>query len=307
MTNIDRRIAAATTGQLGIVTRQAAHAAGVADHQLRSRVMSGTLVQTGPHTFKLFGAPDTPIAELTALLTDLGEDAFASGQTAAALHGFDAFQLVEPFDVTLLRNRNMRRIGHRIHTTATLPLIDRAFVQGCPTTSGARTMIDLARCIAPEQLRIAFDSGLRDGVFSEDLLHRRIVGLRGSGRYGIPRLLDVIEGAEAVSGAHSWLEREFLRLIAAAQLPSPDTQVVLATAGDQLVRVDFRFPGTNIVVEVHGYRYHRTQQQMSRDAERANALLDHGLLPYQFTYEQVVDTPCAMIDSVRQALHLAPS
>lgn len=267
--------------------------------------MSGTLVQTGPHTFRLFGAPDTPIAALTALLADLGEDAFASGPTAAALHGFDGFRLVPPFDVTLLRNRNMRRIGHRIHTTATLPLIDRAVVHGCRTTSGARTMVDLARRLQPEPLRIAYDSGLRDGVFSEDLIHRRIVGLRGSGRYGIPKLIETIEGAEAVSGAHSWLEREFLRLVAAAHLPMPDTQVVLARSGGRLVRVDFSFPGTNIVVEVLGYRYHRTKHQMSRDAERANALLDQGLLPYQFTYEQVVETSSVVIQSLRQALHIA--
>jgi len=302
MTNIDRRIATATTGQLGIVTRQAAHAAGIADHQLWSRVMSGTLVQTGPHTFRLFGAPDTPIGRLTSLLADLRPDAFASGPTAAALHGFDGFELREPFDVTTPRDHNKRRIGHRIHTTTKLPLIDRALVQGCATMSGARTLIDLARRATPERLRIAFDSGLRDGVFSEDLLHRRIVALRGSGRYGIPKLLEVIEGAETVSGAHSWLEREFLRLIDAAQLPPPDTQVVLARAGGRLVRVDFRFPGTPLVVEVLGYRYHRTKHQMSRDAERANVLLDDGLLPYQFTYQQITESPAAMIETLRQAL-----
>ncbi len=267
--------------------------------------MSGTLVQTGPHTFKLFGAPDTPIGRLTALVADLGRDAFASGSTAAALHGFDGFELGDPFDVTTSRNHNMRRIGHRIHTTTDLALIDRAVVQGCAAMSGARTMIDLARCTEPDKLRVAYDSGLRDGVFSEDLIHRRIVALRGSGRYGIPKLLEVIEGAEVVSGAHSWLEREFLRLIDVAGLPRPDTQVVLARAGQRLVRVDFRFPATSIVVEVLGYRYHRTKYQLSRDAERANALLDQGLLPYQFTYEQVVEAPAAMIASLRQALRTA--
>ena len=267
--------------------------------------MSGTLVQTGPHTFKLFGASDTPISRLTALLADLGRDTFASGPTAAALHGFDGFELVEPFDVTTPRDHNMRRIGHRIHTTTELPLIDRAVVQGCPTMSGARTMLDLARRTKPEQLRIAYDSGLRDGVFSEELIHRRIVSLRRSGRYGIPRLLEVIEGSETVSGAHSWLEREFLRLISTAGLPRPDTQVVLARVGERLVRVDFRFPGTSVVVEVLGYRYHRTKYQISRDAERSNALLDQGLNPYQFTYEQVVREPSTMIETLRHALRTA--
>jgi hypothetical protein len=50
------------------------------------------------------------------------------------------------------------------------------------------------------------------------------------------------------------------------------TQQVLSRAGDHLVRVDCYFPGTNVVVELLGYRYHRTVARMSRDAARLNAL-----------------------------------
>ena len=243
MTDIDRRITAAATGQLGIVTRHAAHAAGVGDHQLRRRVQSGTLIQTGPHTFRLVGSPDSRIARLSALLYDLGPGAFASGPTAAALHGFDGFRLTDSFDITILRDRNMRRIGHRIHTTIHLPPIDRSVAHGCPVLAGARTMIDLARSATAEQLTIAYDSGLRDGIFSESLLHRRIVELRSSGRYGIPKLLSAIEGVEIVSGAHSWLEREFLRLLDASRSADAAEAGRAGTrAGDRLVRVDFRFP-----------------------------------------------------------------
>ncbi len=89
------------------------------------------------------------------------------------------------------------------------------------------------------------------------------MALRSRGRFGIPRLLDAIEGAAAIRGGHSWLEREYLRLVSAAGLPIPLTQQVLARAGDRLVRVDFRM----------------------------NALLADGLQPYQFAYEHVVETP----------------
>ncbi len=168
--------------------------------------------------------------------------------------------------------------------------------------SGARTLIDLARTQPRERLTVAFDSGLRDGKFSESLVHRRIVALRSTGRYGIPRLLEAIEGAGAISGAHSWLEREYLRLIAGAGLPRPDTQQVVASANGRLVRVDFRFPGTRVVVEVLGYRFHRTKEQLRRDAERMNALLRDGLLPYQFTYDQVVGEPASVVAQTRDAL-----
>ena len=302
MTNTNRRISAVANGQLGLLTRQQAQAIGVSDAQLRSRVMSGFLLQVGVNTYRLPGAPRDAMADLRALIVDLGGWAFASGRTAAALHGFDGFVLNPPFDVTILRGRNMRRIGHRIHTTTSLALIDRTRVREVPTTSAARTLIDLARSESVERLTIALDSGLRDRKLSEELIHRRIVALRCRGRFGIPRLLEAIEGVEATRGGHSFLERRFLQLLADAGMPSPETQPVLARAGGRLVRVDFRFPGTPIVVEVLGYRYHRTTQQMSRDAERMNALVAQGLRPYQFTYEQVMDSPVGVLDDLCRAL-----
>ena len=137
----------------------------------------------------------------------------------------------------------------------------------------------------------AVDSALRDGLASEDLLHRRIAALRAKGRFGVPALLDVLSGREVTRGGHSWLEREFLRLVALSGLPRPRTQQVLSKAGDRLVRVDCRFPGTPVVVELLGYRFHRSRQQMTRDAQRLNALVLDGFTPYQFTYEQVVERP----------------
>lgn len=305
MTTTDRRLAAIATGQHGIIHRREAHASGVTDRQLRSRVKSGSLVQTGPHSFRLFGAHSTPIYELRALLVDLGPEAFASGPTAAALHGFDGFDVRAPFNVTVVRGRNLRRIGHRIHTATELDLVDRSVEQDCPTLSGARTIIDLARTLDEAQLTAALDSGLRDGIYNESLLHRRIVALRRSGRYGIPKLIQVIEGIEVTAGGHSWLEREFLRLAAEAGLPAPRTQQVLSRANDRIVRVDFAFPGTNVVVEVLGYRYHRSTAAMSRDAERYNALLRAGLLPFQYTYEQIVARPAAVVDELRPMLRAA--
>ena len=84
-------------------------------------------------------------------------------------------------------------------------------------------------------------------------------------------------------------EREFLRLAAGNGLPRPETQQVLSRAGNQVVRVDCRFLGTPVVVELLGHRFHRTKDQIGRDAEQLKALVLDGFGPYQFTYDQVVD------------------
>lgn len=302
MTNTYRRIMAVATGQLGLLSRRQANGVGISNAQLRSRVSSGSLIKVGADTFRLPGTPATAAIELRALLLDIGGDAWASGPTAAALHGFDGYRIRPPFDVTILRGRHLQRVGHRIHTTARLDLIDRVVLDGVPTLSGARTLIDLARSASAGELTVAFDSGLRDGRFNESLVHRRIVALRNRGRFGIPRLVEAIEGSETIRGAHSWLEREYLRLIGGAGLPVPETQRVLARTGDRLVRVDFRFPETPVVVEVLGYQFHRTRDQLRRDGERMNALVTRGFRPYQFSYEQVVEHGLEVVAQTRLAL-----
>lgn len=299
------RLADLAAGQDGIVSRRQIRAAGIDDDQLLRRIRSGVLTRIGSNAFRLVGAPITPRSDLRALVLDIGGDVVASRSTAAALHGFDGFVLRPPFDVTIGRGRNVSRVGHRVHTAAHLGVRDRSVVDGMPVTSAARTLVDLARSETPSRLTAALDSSLRDRLVTEDSLHRRIVALRGPGRTGIQSLLRVLEGAEVTRGGHSWLEREFLRLVAGAGLPRPHTQVELTRAGDRIVRVDARFPGTDVVVEVLGYRFHRTREQMARDTDRMNALLADGFRPFQFTYTQVVEQPAEVVATLRQALDRA--
>jgi hypothetical protein len=302
MTIDNRRFTAVATGQLGSFSRRQAHAAGISDRQLRGRVQSGFLEQIGAHAFRLIGAEHGPLGDLRGVMLDIGEPSWATGPTAAAIHGFDGFSLRRPFHVTVSRDRNVRRLGVVVHTTLYLPAIDREARDGLAITSPTRTIIDLAGYETSGRLAAAMDSAFRDGLSNEDLLHRRIAQLRGRGRFGMPRLLGVLEGQEITRGGHSWLEREFLRLLGAAGLPSPLTQQVLTKAGDRLVRVDCRFPGTNVVVELLGYRFHRTKQVLTRDTARLNALVLDGFAPYQFTYEQVVGDVETVIATVATAL-----
>jgi len=118
-------------------------------------------------------------------------------------------------------------------------------------------------------------------------------------------LLHVLDGSERERGGHSYLEREFLRLLDDHHLPRPQTQQVLSKIGTRLIRVDFRFPGTNVVVEVLGYRYHRSREQMAIDAARMNALVADGYAPFQFTYEQVMERSHVVIPTLRRALGLS--
>jgi hypothetical protein len=80
----------------------------------------------------------------------------------------------------------------------------------------------------------------------------------------------------------------------------------MARTDERVVRVDVRFPGSPVVVELLGYRWHRSKEQLTRDAERLNALVLEGLRPMQFSYEQVTNRPGWVADQTRRALGIAP-
>ncbi len=302
MTQADHKIASIATRQLGAFTRAQAHDVGLTDRQLGSRVLSGFLVQVGPNAFRSAGAPTTTMSSLRELVLDIGDPVWVANTTAAALHGFDGFALQRPFHLLVPRARSLNRWNVRVHRTDCIDPIDRCEISGLPVTSAVRTLIDLARGLPAERLASSIDSALRDGKISEDLLHERIVRLRTQGRFGLPLLAEVLAGHEVTRGGHSWLERRYLKLLANAGLPAPTMQQMLAKSGDRLIRVDCRFPGTNVVVELLGYRFHRTRAQMERDTTRMNALLEKGFRPYQFTYGQIVSETDYVVSTTRVAL-----
>ena len=221
----------------------------------------------------------------------VGDPVWAFGPTGGALLSFDSFHLRPPFHLLIPRGRHLNRIGHVIHTTMFLEPIDRETVWQVAVTSPPRTIIDLARFETPERVSIATDSALRDGGITERHLHARIAALRSKGRHRIPDLIRIIGGSEISRGGHSWLERRLLEIVAESGLPRPVCQQTLTTARDRLVRVDCRFPGTPLVIEVLGYSFHRTRSQMQRDAERMNQLVLDGFVVLQFTYLDVTDEP----------------
>ena len=96
-----------------------------------------------------------------------------------------------------------------------------------------------------------------------------------------------------------------LSLAFARGLPLPETQRVLSKRNGRLVRVDCRYPGTALVVELLGYKWHRTEAQMRTDAERYNALVIDGFMPLQFTYRHVVESPAEVVRQVELALPIA--
>lgn len=295
------RLEAVARGQHGAFLREQAHDLGIPDHVLRGWISSGLLDQFGTRTLRSSMSPTTPADDAAAFLLDIRPKAWLSHQTAAAMHGFEGFELDVPYHVTLRRGTLTTRAGLAVHTSQDMPLSDRVFIDGMPVSSPIRTIIDLAPLATPQRLTRIIDDSLRDRLLTEEGLLARIGEIRSQGRYGIPKLLAVVEGAEPSRGGHSWLERRFLELLAAAKLPRPEVQRHLGRVDGRMIRVDCYYPDADLVIELLGYRWHRGRAQGTRDAQRLNRLQMDGRLALQFTYDQVTSDPADVVCTVREA------
>jgi very-short-patch-repair endonuclease len=118
------------------------------------------------------------------------------------------------------------------------------------------------------------------------------------GRKGIAELRELLLD----SGGESALERRFLRLLRAAHIRRPLTQVTFRTNTTRAIRVDFLFDAELLVVEVSGRVGHASDRDRRKDARRRNELLQRGLVMLEFTTADVIDDPDYVADTIRRSL-----
>jgi very-short-patch-repair endonuclease len=292
------RLAAA---QDGLLSTHQLRSGGIPAWKQRRFVATGWIRRVAPRVYALRGAPDTHRQRLRAGLLSLGERSWISFEAAAALHGLDRSD-GRRVEFTIDRGRRPTTAPFIVHTSKRLPAVDTVEIDGLRVTSATRTVFDLALARAhPRRLEAAIDSAVHRQLSSPEVLARRLVGLRGSGRWGCRTVESLIDA----SGVESVLERRFLELVRRSGLPEPRMQVVFHAETTFVARVDFLFDEFDLVVEVTGKKGHSTPLDRQRDAQRRNELQDLGLRVIEYTYDDVIDRPRWVINSLRSRLRPA--
>jgi len=119
--------------------------------------------------------------------------------------------------------------------------------------------------------------------------HRTRKRQRGTEWKGIP--------TTTVPATLSELEERFLATLRANHLPIPITNRV-ATAK----RVDCRWPGHHLTVELDSYRYHATRHAWEEDRRREREAHARGDQHRRYTYGDVFEDPRLMLVELTQLL-----
>lgn len=268
--------------QHGVVTRDQLCALGYGSEAIRHRLATGRLYRVLPGVFAAGRPSLTQQGKWMAAVLACGPAAVLSHHSAGAL--WRLVSMAEALiEVSVPRNVRRRPAGITVHRRFNLTSEDVAVRIGIPVTSPVCTLIDLAPCLARDELEAAVNAADRLDLVDPDSLRAALD--RAPRRAGVRIMRRLLDGL-TFTLTDSALERRFLALVRRAGLPPPLTREVVNG-----YRVDFYWPELGLVVETDGLRYHRTPAQQARDRRRDQDHTAAGLTHLRFTHAQVMYQP----------------
>jgi very-short-patch-repair endonuclease len=285
------RIAAA---QHGVVTARQLHNAGFGRNAIARRLEGEWLVRVheGVYQVGVFGSHFA--GEMAALLA-CGPWSAIGRRSAVAVHGLPG-SCGGMVDVTIPHEVKAGRPGIRYHRVALLPEEDVTVRHGLRVTTPARTLVDLAASTPPAELERLIEEIQVQRLATPDEILEAI--RRGAGRPGIRKLRAAADlSLDEPLFTRSEAERRLRRLVRSAALPTPRTNV--KRAGWE---VDAVWDRQRLVVEVDGYRYHRTRAKFERDRRKDAQLMLVGYRVLRITWRQLTREPETVIATIAAAL-----
>jgi very-short-patch-repair endonuclease len=160
--------------------------------------------------------------------------------------------------------------------------------------------VDVAAVASPEELEAMVDRALASKLVSLAAVSTELERLARPGRRGVDALRSALGWRKTAGVAHpSVLESKVLRLLDHAGVKPLAVEVKTSSGLSYRVDIVLR-PG--LALEVDGYAYHHTPEQMTEDARRRNRLYLSGTQMLVYTWRDVVYDGQRLIAEVRQAL-----
>jgi very-short-patch-repair endonuclease len=259
-------IARIAASQHGHVTRSQLLNAGFDGNAIDYRVKKGRLVLRYRGVYAVGHIPPSPHARAMAAVLACGPGAALSHRSAAALWGLTRW----PSTLEVTATTDRRVPGVRTHRSRNL--IDVTAHYGIPTTTPARTLLDLAGILDPASLTRALnDARLRNLLSLDDLDD---VLARSPGR-----ATRALADDQPEAPTRSVFEDTFLAFLDRHHLPRPEVNQRVAG-----YEVDMLWRPQRLVAELDGRAYHR---DFERDRERDADLLAAGLRVVRVTWQRL--------------------
>jgi very-short-patch-repair endonuclease len=281
-------------GLHGVVSRRELLASGLGRGAIAHRLRTGRLFPKYDGVYAV-GRPELSVlGERRAIVLACGKSAVLSHRSAAGAWGLrpsggTTWEVIVPSDRQ--PDAPVKTYRHRLSPT------EIADLDGIPTTTVARTLLDLAAVVPAHHLRRAVEQAEQRELFDLTAITATLAAHpRRPGRRVLVGLLADLR-QHGVTRSRSDVEAAFLQLCLDHDLPRPQVN-----RHDDGREVDFRWPAHRLLVEVDGWTYHRTRRAFAADRRRDRAALAAGDRVARFTAGEVTDAPAMVAAELRRLL-----
>lgn len=296
----NRQIVAVAEAQYAMIHRTQLLAIGLRSNAIDRRIAAGLLHVMYRGVYALGHRLVTLKGRWMAAVLACGPGAVLSHRDAAALG-----RLRPPtgslYEVTVPRGGGRRRDQIRNYRTVLLP-DEVTRVDNIPTTTWARTLLDLAAILPAHQLAGAFQQAEHLRVFDLNALQPLLD--RHAGRPGVPALTKALqEHRPETHRTRNDLEALLVHLCRQAGLPLPTAlNASFDLPNGQRIEPDAIWRAHRVIVEVDGYETHGTRSAFEADRVRDAELQILGWRVLRTTWRQLERTPHEFIDRLRRLL-----
>jgi hypothetical protein len=253
---VDRLVAARAAQQHGVVARPQLAEIGLRKGGIERRVEAGWLHQVHRGVYAVGHPGLTQHGRWIAAVLVAGPGAVLSHGAVAALWKLRPGAAAP--EVIAARSKSRRR-GVRVHH-AVLALSETTTHDGIAVTTAARTLIDLAAVVEPNDLRRA----LRQADYLKLATADDVAALIRPGQRGNTNLKAVLAEVRPGEITRSDLEDLFLVFVAKYRLPRPQTNVPLSFGVADAV-----WHEQNLIAELDSHDAHGSRAAFERDRARA--------------------------------------
>jgi len=294
----DAAISALADEQYGVVARRQLVEIGVDRSAIDRRLARGLLVSLHRGVFAFGHNKLRAEGRWLAAVLACGDGAALSHRDAAALHGMRKPPESRKVSVTT-PSAAKSTPALWVYRRRTLIEEDVTTVRGIPTTSPARTLVDLAPQLTAAQLAATLGEADRRGLLDVAEVRRALRRTTGRHGQGHRRLLTALDAHEQHGAVLLWseLEERFLDLVLHAGIPRPALNATVAG-----LRVDALWQEQRVIVELDGWAHHKERDAAAWDREKTNRLQVAGYEVLRFMHGDLVQAPTRVVQTIRTAL-----
>jgi Protein of unknown function (DUF559) len=239
-----------------------------------------------------------PLAGHSAALLSLGSRALLSYRTATELWALVRALAGRPIDVSVIAEAVRPRPYVRAHLLSHLDPKDIRVRHNLRVTSPARSLIDFAAEASANELLHALGEAVAHNLTNETELTDALTRVPAN-HPGAKTIKAILIEPDLIR-TRSLAERHLLPLIIAAGLPRPLVNVYIE--GEL---VDLTWPEHKLIVELDGYKWHKSRQAFENDRRRDAKLVAAGYRVIRVTWHQITEQSHLVIARIAQALTLA--